>query len=57
MTGFGLPIPILDDYIPEVNEIIQAGLRFVGDEPVPRVTLAPAVAIIEIVDDDSKEVA
>ena len=54
-TTFTFDVQIIDDNITEGNEILLAGLRFLGGKPVPRVTLDPAEANITILDDDSKK--
>ena len=45
-------MPILNDAILEPNKTFQANLRFEGSEALPRVTLEPDGADIDIMDND-----
>ena len=49
-------VRLINDNIFELTELFTAGLRFAGAAP-PRVTLDPAKADIEILDDDGEFLA
>lgn len=52
-TSYTFNISLVNDDVFEVAEHFQAGLRFPGAAPL-RVSLQPAQAEIEIIDDDGK---
>ncbi len=54
MTSYRFTVSIVNDNVYELTENLQAGLRFVGGETPPRVTLQPSQAIINILDDDGE---
>ena len=48
-----IPVPITDDGIFELTELLSASLTFPG-APIPRVILAPDSAEVTILDDDGQ---